>query len=361
MEMTPDLANAFPPGEHLANELEARHWSQADFAQILGRPAQFVSEIIAGKKEITRESATQIAAAFGSTPDVWLNLQNRYLLWEQRHDQAAKRDLDEVRVRAQLNALAPIAIMQKRGLLKSSTTRELEAEIKQLFQIQDIYEEPTFLTAARRTNAGDELTPSQKAWLACSRRKALAQHVKAYDANGLEDLAARLAGIASTPETFADLPKLFASVGVRLVYVEAFPSSKIGGATFLLDDDPARPVIALSGRGRRLDIILFTLLHEVAHLVRGDVTPGDMVLDEQGGDTLGDEDATDKMAGRWVLPDDLPIPSGPIRKSWVNLVAQAHGMHPIVVIGRLQKDGVLDWRTTLVRGAPTVIEELESW
>ncbi len=61
--MAPELAEAFPPGDFLTEELEARHWSQGDFAQILGRPAQFVSEIISGKKEITRESAAQIGAA----------------------------------------------------------------------------------------------------------------------------------------------------------------------------------------------------------------------------------------------------------------------------------------------------------
>ncbi len=53
------LAQAFPPGDFLAEELAARHWTQSDFAQILDRPAQFVSEIVSGKKEITRESAAQ--------------------------------------------------------------------------------------------------------------------------------------------------------------------------------------------------------------------------------------------------------------------------------------------------------------
>lgn len=60
-------AEVFPVGEHLAEELDARGWAQAAFAEILGRPAQFVSEIISGKKEITRESAEQISAALGTS------------------------------------------------------------------------------------------------------------------------------------------------------------------------------------------------------------------------------------------------------------------------------------------------------
>ncbi|PJI55352.1 hypothetical protein CTI14_05635 [Methylobacterium radiotolerans] len=54
-----------PAGDHLLEELTARGWTQAEFAGILGRPVQFLSEIINGKKEITRESAAQIGAALG--------------------------------------------------------------------------------------------------------------------------------------------------------------------------------------------------------------------------------------------------------------------------------------------------------
>lgn len=75
---TPIAAELFPAGEILADELDARGWTQADFAEVLGRPAQFVSEIISGKKEITRESAAQIGAALGTSAEFWINLQDSY-------------------------------------------------------------------------------------------------------------------------------------------------------------------------------------------------------------------------------------------------------------------------------------------
>lgn len=78
--MTTIVADLFPVGEILADELDARGWTQTDFAEVLGLPAQFVSEIISGKKEITRESAAQIGAALGTSTEFWLNLQNSYLL-----------------------------------------------------------------------------------------------------------------------------------------------------------------------------------------------------------------------------------------------------------------------------------------
>lgn len=75
------MSTSISAGECLADELDARGWSQADFAEVLGRPVQFISEIISGKKEITRETAAQIAAALGTSAEFWLNLQGSCLPW----------------------------------------------------------------------------------------------------------------------------------------------------------------------------------------------------------------------------------------------------------------------------------------
>ena len=50
-------AEVFPPGEFLRDELEARNWSQTEFAEIIGRPVRLINEIIAGKRAITPETA----------------------------------------------------------------------------------------------------------------------------------------------------------------------------------------------------------------------------------------------------------------------------------------------------------------
>src|SRR3954470_6854360 len=99
-----------PVGELLGRELEARDWTQADFASVLGRPTQFVSEIVTGKKEITRESAAQIAAALGTTPEFWLQIQDQYLLAEQAKSEVTQSLLNDVRRRAQLSSRAPISL-----------------------------------------------------------------------------------------------------------------------------------------------------------------------------------------------------------------------------------------------------------
>src|SRR3954451_24257331 len=75
-------AEAFPPGEYLRDELQARGLTQSKFALIIGRPLQLVSEIINGRKRITETTALEIAAALGTSARVWLNLENNYRLWK---------------------------------------------------------------------------------------------------------------------------------------------------------------------------------------------------------------------------------------------------------------------------------------
>lgn len=361
MIMEKRLAEAFPAGDYLSDELDARGWSQTEFAEILGRPTQFVSEIISGKKEITRESAAQLGAALGTSAELWLNIQNSYLLSRQSRDEAAQSQLDSVRRRARLNEYAPIAVLRKRRFLRGETLEELESEVKQLFKMESFEEQPAaLLAAARRTNVDEPLTSTQNAWLACARAVAEDIETPPFDKKKLKKLAASLSRLLRDESLFSTLPSRFSEAGVRLVYVEAFPASKLNGASFLLDDDLQKPVIAISGRGKRLDKVLFTLLHEAAHVVNGDIHDGVILHDEQS-HTLGDEDAADALAGEWAIPGGLPEVPLPIRAAWINSAASKAGVHPIVVIGKLQNDGVLDWRTQLVKGAPSVSDALEAW
>jgi len=71
-------AEVFPPGEYLRDELVSRGWTQSDLAKVIGRPLQTVNEIVNGKKRITARTAKALALAFGTSAELWLNLQTYY-------------------------------------------------------------------------------------------------------------------------------------------------------------------------------------------------------------------------------------------------------------------------------------------
>jgi HTH-type transcriptional regulator/antitoxin HigA len=358
--MSDRVPDPVPVGQFMASEIEAAGWTQAEFAAVLGRPVQFVSEIVNGKKEITRESAAQIGAALGQTAEFWLRFQDEHLLSEQSKNAKTQQDLSDVRRRARLNQLVPIATLRKRGVLTGQTLEKLEAEVAELLDVPTIDDDPAFSIAARRSNHHEPISPVQFAWAACVRREARSRSdVEPFSQAKLEKMAAELPTLLNQPAGFSELPALFAQVGVILVYVEALPGAKIDGCAFTMD---STPVIALSGRGKRLDKVLWTLLHEVAHVVLGHASAQVVVETLDDHDEADDtETQADARAGGWLLP--IPLPKTPTRVSagWIHSVATERGLAPIVVVGQLQKHDVLDWRTTLARNAPNVDDILRTW
>ena len=68
------------PGEILADELQEIGLSAAELARILDVPANRISQIVSGKRAITADTALRLARYFGTSPDLWMNLQKTYEL-----------------------------------------------------------------------------------------------------------------------------------------------------------------------------------------------------------------------------------------------------------------------------------------
>ncbi len=66
------------PGEILADEIKDLDISAAQLARTLDVPPNRVSQIVAGKRAITADTALRLARYFGTSPDLWMNLQKTY-------------------------------------------------------------------------------------------------------------------------------------------------------------------------------------------------------------------------------------------------------------------------------------------
>jgi len=66
------------PGKILADELKEIGISAAELARTLQVPANRISQITARKRAISADTALRLARYFGSTPDLWMNLQKTY-------------------------------------------------------------------------------------------------------------------------------------------------------------------------------------------------------------------------------------------------------------------------------------------
>ncbi len=85
------------PGRSLEGELAARQLSAHALALKLRVPANRISEIIAGKRGISAETALRLGRYFGNGATFWANLQSQYDL------AIAERQLGE-RIAAEVDA-----------------------------------------------------------------------------------------------------------------------------------------------------------------------------------------------------------------------------------------------------------------
>lgn len=71
---------AIHPGEFLADELSELGISAAELARVLNVPANRVSQILAGKRAMTADTALRLSQWLGTSPSLWMNLQSLYEL-----------------------------------------------------------------------------------------------------------------------------------------------------------------------------------------------------------------------------------------------------------------------------------------
>ena len=357
MTTTYTPAEVFPPGEYLRDELDERGWTVTEFAAIIDRPLQAVSEILNGKKAITAETACSFSEALGTSPELWLNLQSAYRLHRLR-SAATREHPSPVARRARLREVIPLAKVRSRGWIPVTDDLDVtEAAVRELLEIDTLDEAPKFALAARRSNPADRISIEQSAWLGHVRRVTEAQTVVDYDVNALENLAARLPRLlVDGPGELPGLPALFSDCGVCLVFVQGLRGGKLDGAATLLPD--GRPVIGLTTRGDRFDSLLFTLLHECAHLTLGHIdsdTP--TILDDDLREPRDDpaEVEADEQASTWLFPSGFRIKSASVPA--ILEASLLYEVHPSVVIGRVQYDAQ-NWSRYRNR-IPKVCSELQ--
>lgn len=68
------------PGEILRDELEELDMSASAFSKALDVPVNRITAILNGQRGVTADTALRLACYFGTTPQVWLNLQKTYEL-----------------------------------------------------------------------------------------------------------------------------------------------------------------------------------------------------------------------------------------------------------------------------------------
>ena len=263
--MTTQNPEAFAPGEYIRDEIDVRGWSQLDLAEILGRPPQAVNEIINGKKAITPDTARALGEAFGTSAQLWMNLESAYQLAKA----GATDNLVAEENRRCTHLRRSVKCRNEDGLKRHRTSMLSNRRCADSSRIKSLDEPVEMALAARKSSGDGSLTSSQRAWFCRAKRLAKIVPVSgSFSERSLAEALKQLTLLRAEPEEVRHVSRVLSSAGIRFLVVAPLPQSKIDGVCFWLG--PKDPVIALSFRYERIDWFWYTLMHEMGHVASGD-------------------------------------------------------------------------------------------
>ena len=201
-----------------------------------------------------------------------------------------------------------------------------------------------------RTDQSDDAAIA--AWLRMGEREAEAVEAARFDERRFRQALDAIRGLTrEPPDTIG--PKLVEwcrRAGVVVVFVDHMPRTHVSGVARWLN--PHRALIQLSLYGKWNDRMWFTFFHEAAHILLHSKDKKQVFLDDPGGEQSGTDQ--EREADAWAA--DFLVPSAERHRlryladaGGVQAFAEELGIHPGIVVGRMQHEGLLDHRSPLNR------------
>ena len=334
------------PGEVLEEEIEARGMTQKELAARLGKPAQAVNEIIKGKKAITPDTAIGLGKVLGISPHFWNTLEADY-----RMTLARNRERESIAANVQWLDEYPIREMIRRNWIEAG--RDKPSRLEALLSFLGVADaEPQVYQNAvgfRITEAAQQKVSmgALAVWLRKGELEAQEVATADYDEVAFRRALVTIRGMTEDPPEKFDpaMRTLCAGAGVAFCTVQELPKSGANGATRWLS--PQKAMIQMSLRNKWADIFWFSFFHEACHVLMNR-RRRQVVIDGLDGDAdmVAMEEEADRFARDILIPprewSDYCYAQN-FRPNSVREFAHSVGIAPFVVVGRLQKEEMINY------------------
>ncbi|MBF2759531.1 MAG: ImmA/IrrE family metallo-endopeptidase [Ectothiorhodospiraceae bacterium AqS1] len=345
-----------PPGDTISDASEERGWARRELADRLGLDERFIDALIEGEVPLSQDIAFRLERVLGSTAAFWMRREALYRegLERKLHAERLVRWVDW------LDFLPIKQLMDCGAIRKSRVVEKNKPDIVEgclrFFGVASpdewhrVYGSNGAMPGRyRRTRAGKSDSGAIAAWLRLGEIQAEGWEGPEFDRARFEaalDEIRRLT-VAPTRTIAHSMRILLKDAGVALIFVPAISGAGVSGVARWLS--PTRPLIQLSLYGKWNDRFWFTFFHEAAHiLLHGKSEKGRkaIYLDDLGGKGNSQESAEEDEANRWAA--DFLIPPEPARRlselkteDAVKDFSKELGIHPAIVVGRLQYEGFI--------------------
>lgn len=333
------------PGEVIQDCLERCGMTQADFADRLGKSLKHVNKIINGKTSITMPMSVLISRVLGGEPDYWLRLQQLY----DREKIRLEEDITQYKL---LLEAEPIICLVNRGYIDYKSGRDtVEKGLDNVLRFFSVSSVPIL---RKMTPNNVKLRRSEKVegdplalacWLRCGEIEGMKVECQDYSVSKFQKALHKIRSMIddATAENFKAIQRLCAECGVALVAVKEFKDCATNGAAQWLSQKKA--LIMLNFRGVYADSFWFSFFHEAGHILKGSkkrqYINGWMSYKEHDKKQLRiEEREADEFARSILIPKkyDPELPNLKTSQQITEFAAKI-GIHPGVIVGRLQHDG----------------------
>lgn len=335
----PDYAVA--PGDTLRATLIARGMTQSDLATRTGLSPKHINQVIQGVAPISHETALVLEKVTGVPAKIWNRLEDNY-----RDRLARTEDREYLASDAKWLQTLPIKELTKRGVItKGADVGTQLQEACRFFGVanreswENVWRAP--LASFRKSKAFESDDGAVAAWLRLGELEAADIPCEPFDARKFRSALQEIRSLTILPidEAIPALVSLCAAAGVAVVFVPEIKGTRASGAARWVT--PTKAVIQLSLRHKTDDHLWFSFFHEAGHVLlhskKETFITGDPSAD------AAEEEANDFSANHLIPkrlePELLSLASD----GEIVGFAERIGIAPGIVVGRLQKEDVLDW------------------
>lgn len=330
--------------------LEFHGWSQRDLARRTGLTPKTISEICNGKAPITPPTALALERAFQRPAHFWLNLQRQY-------DEAVARryELSQLTQWDDWARAFPIKEMKRLKFSLPSGRSDTDIMLNYFGVSSPDSWQSVWQASGVSYRQTRRFTPKEQsvvAWVREAELIARQLNLGEFDEVKLRTLIPELrrATRKRIEEAIDIVQELCAEVGVAFVIVPELRNTGISGCSRWLADKKA--LIALTLRYKTDDQLWFTFFHELGHVLlhRGrrlfviDNAAEDLVDRVVDPEMQRYEDEANLFAGDTLIPPkELAefIKQGMPTNDSIHDFAAKLEIGPGIVVGRLQRDGIL--------------------
>lgn len=342
--ISPDLI--IHPGETIADVLAERDITQKELALSTGVTPAYVSNVIAGNKDISAKFAAALEYALDVPKSFWLNLQARYEAERLAFYEEDTVTDEERGVRQELKGIVKYLRERTKLPLRETVDKSI-LSLRKVLQVSSLCNLKGLIPqGAFRMERSASVKPDVLgAWLRLCQIIGDKRSISTvFDISRLDDLIDELKQIMlnRNADIQHDLQETLGKFGINFCIVKHFQGAPVHG--YITSKQDGTYQMYLTIRRAYADIFWFSLFHELGHIVNGDISKNGKFVDtglDEVKEQKADAFASDKLLSveeyaSFVAKQDFSIAA-------IQAFAMEQHVMPFVVIGRLQRENKLDY------------------